>query len=288
MSGVQSPSLIAPPENVSARYVHLKSFFFPVLGIVFLLSALFVLLCAIRRRRPGYNYGSIIIRARTRHLIYPSSPPTTQPPRNAGLDPAAIAQIPTVLYKSAAARDPAGGDASIPLSLECAVCLGEFQDNQTLRVLPSCKHTFHMECIDMWLASHSTCPLCRIPLVFPSHLSNIDPKVQDVSISVEALQRTGVSGEVASSSAQFTFSMPNQFLRTQEPTSSTPPSVTSHRRGEHVQEFSMQNPTPQGPCPLRCACTRFPVRPDIMLSRQSCPSIVVQLNEASSSDATKY
>ncbi|KAH7307481.1 hypothetical protein KP509_22G061300 [Ceratopteris richardii] len=233
MSGVQSPLLIAPSENVSSRYVHLNSFFFPILGIVYLLWGVFALFYGIRRRHPGY-YGPTII---TRHLISFTSPSTTEPPSNAGLDPAAIAQIPTLLYKSAAAGDPAGGDASIPVALECAVCLGEFQDNQTLRVLPSCKHTFHMECIDMWLASHSTCPLCRIPLVFPSRLSNMDPKVQDVRISVEALQRTGVSREIASSSAEFTFSMPNQ------PTSSTPPSLTSDRRGEHAQEFSLQNPT---------------------------------------------
>ncbi|KAL6331240.1 hypothetical protein AAG906_009668 [Vitis piasezkii] len=34
---------------------------------------------------------------------------------------------------------------------ECAVCLS----------LPKCKHSFHAPCIDMWLYSHSDCPLCR-------------------------------------------------------------------------------------------------------------------------------
>ena len=24
-----------------------------------------------------------------------------------------------------------------------------------------CKHLYHVKCIDMWLASHTTCPLCR-------------------------------------------------------------------------------------------------------------------------------
>lgn len=45
--------------------------------------------------------------------------------------------------------------------LECTVCLSKFEDEETLRLLPKCKHAFHMNCIDKWLESHSTCPLCR-------------------------------------------------------------------------------------------------------------------------------
>ncbi|XP_030535677.1 RING-H2 finger protein ATL13 isoform X2 [Rhodamnia argentea] len=41
------------------------------------------------------------------------------------------------------------------------VCLCEFGPEDKLRLLPKCSHAFHMECIDTWLLSHSTCPLCR-------------------------------------------------------------------------------------------------------------------------------
>lgn len=45
--------------------------------------------------------------------------------------------------------------------LECTVCLSKFEDAETLRLLPKCKHAFHMNCIDKWFERHSTCPLCR-------------------------------------------------------------------------------------------------------------------------------
>ncbi|XP_065851222.1 putative RING-H2 finger protein ATL12 [Euphorbia lathyris] len=45
--------------------------------------------------------------------------------------------------------------------LECAVCLSRFEDTEVLRFLPKCKHAFHINCIDQWLQSHSSCPLCR-------------------------------------------------------------------------------------------------------------------------------
>ncbi|XP_061357971.1 E3 ubiquitin-protein ligase ATL42-like [Gastrolobium bilobum] len=45
--------------------------------------------------------------------------------------------------------------------LECAVCLSKFEDVEILRLLPKCKHAFHIDCIDHWLEQHSTCPICR-------------------------------------------------------------------------------------------------------------------------------
>ncbi|GMI90985.1 Arabidopsis Toxicos en Levadura 54 [Hibiscus trionum] len=49
---------------------------------------------------------------------------------------------------------------------ECSVCLNEFQEDETVRLLPKCNHAFHISCIDTWLRSHTNCPLCRAHIVF--------------------------------------------------------------------------------------------------------------------------
>ncbi|VVB00298.1 unnamed protein product [Arabis nemorensis] len=73
------------------------------------------------------------------------------PPRNNGLDSSILQSIPILVFKSCDFKD----------GLECAVCLSDLVDGDKARVLPRCNHGFHVDCIDMWFQSHSTCPLCR-------------------------------------------------------------------------------------------------------------------------------
>ncbi|XP_028806239.1 E3 ubiquitin-protein ligase ATL6-like [Neltuma alba] len=60
-------------------------------------------------------------------------------------------------------------------ALECAVCLNEFKDYETLRLLPKCNHVFHPSCIEAWLSSHVTCPVCR---------EKVNPDYDQVAITV--------------------------------------------------------------------------------------------------------
>ncbi|KAI8553824.1 hypothetical protein RHMOL_Rhmol05G0046200 [Rhododendron molle] len=73
-------------------------------------------------------------------------------PRSSGVDRVVIESLP--FFKFSALRGLRGG-------LECAVCLSKFEDVEVLRLLPKCKHAFHINCVDQWLESHSSCPLCR-------------------------------------------------------------------------------------------------------------------------------
>ncbi|KAK3226431.1 hypothetical protein Dsin_006293 [Dipteronia sinensis] len=44
---------------------------------------------------------------------------------------------------------------------ECPVCLSVFSDGEDIKQLSACKHSFHANCIDMWLNSQPNCPICR-------------------------------------------------------------------------------------------------------------------------------
>ncbi|XP_054807279.1 RING-H2 finger protein ATL46-like [Prosopis cineraria] len=54
---------------------------------------------------------------------------------------------------------------------DCAVCLCEFSEQDKLRLLPMCGHAFHISCLDTWLLSNTTCPLCRATISSSSGFS---------------------------------------------------------------------------------------------------------------------
>lgn len=44
---------------------------------------------------------------------------------------------------------------------QCAVCQDSIAQNEFVRRLTACQHTFHDGCLITWFQRHSTCPLCR-------------------------------------------------------------------------------------------------------------------------------
>ncbi|KAJ3692795.1 hypothetical protein LUZ60_011890 [Juncus effusus] len=70
----------------------------------------------------------------------------------AGVDKSIIKSLP--FFHFSALRGSRAG-------LECAVCLSPYIDTELLRLLPTCKHAFHLSCVDQWLEQNSSCPLCR-------------------------------------------------------------------------------------------------------------------------------
>ncbi|CAL9773561.1 unnamed protein product [Musa acuminata subsp. burmannicoides] len=97
----------------------------------------------------------VYVRYRLLPQLPPAGPAHDRRP-TAGLDPSAVAALPSFAY-----RHGDGDGKGKCTSLDCAVCLSTVDEGETLRMLPACQHTFHAECIDRWLLSSSTCPVCR-------------------------------------------------------------------------------------------------------------------------------
>lgn len=69
----------------------------------------------------------------------------------------------------------------------CSVCLGDYESDERLQRIPTCGHTFHVDCIDHWLATHTTCPLCRVSLL-PPPKPTADQQGHEVQISEDQFQ----------------------------------------------------------------------------------------------------
>ncbi|XP_044462476.1 RING-H2 finger protein ATL66-like [Mangifera indica] len=132
-------------------------YFFVVLSAVVLLVALFLL------------YSRWLCR-----LIQPSlaNAPDAPPSLSQGLDPTTINALPIIMHRLKSTPDvnTVGDEEN-----ECCICLGEFEDGDKLKILPKCRHFYHGECVDRWLSTQSSCPLCRNSLrvdsVVPSPIS---------------------------------------------------------------------------------------------------------------------
>jgi hypothetical protein len=43
----------------------------------------------------------------------------------------------------------------------CSICFEDLRENQIKKTLSRCKHMFHNRCINKWLRTNMTCPICR-------------------------------------------------------------------------------------------------------------------------------
>lgn len=46
---------------------------------------------------------------------------------------------------------------------DCAICMKDFKTDDKVFAL-KCGHSFHVECLEPWLASNTVCPACRYDL----------------------------------------------------------------------------------------------------------------------------
>ncbi|KAI7984411.1 E3 ubiquitin-protein ligase ATL6 [Camellia lanceoleosa] len=88
---------------------------------------------------------------------FSSAPPAHVPAELLGLDSTSIDKLPTFVHRSM----PSSNKEE---ETECSICLGLFEDEEIIKVLPKCQHAYHTHCVDKWLRTRSSCPLCRATL----------------------------------------------------------------------------------------------------------------------------
>jgi E3 ubiquitin-protein ligase ATL41 len=142
-------------------------------------SVLIIVLCeclCCRRRRRGPGGTVVYVAARPFFL------PSTTDDGDGGLSPSAVSTLPSFVFRrglpvgGGSGRGEGSGSGSGRGWAQCAVCLSLVQEGEVVRRLPACTHLFHVCCIDMWLHSHSTCPLCRATVLPTKEVPSNDPQ----------------------------------------------------------------------------------------------------------------
>ncbi|CAN7021262.1 unnamed protein product [Brassica oleracea var. botrytis] len=108
-----------------------------------------------------------------------------------GLDQAVINSYPKFHFSnetSVASSDGfaggGGGDTS------CSICLCQYKEAEMLRMMPECKHYFHLCCLDAWLKLNGSCPVCRnSPFPTPTSTPLSTPLSEVVPLSLYAADR---------------------------------------------------------------------------------------------------
>ncbi|KAK6942721.1 Zinc finger, RING-type [Dillenia turbinata] len=146
-------SMESPPDQPRISGSYITPLLISMLGIVSTALALvayhliLVRYCHIRRATREFGGATSHMAAGDRQLAN-------------GVDEKVLKKIPIVAYSSE--KDIFRVD-----QVECVVCLGELEDGDLVRLLPVCKHAFHVSCIDKWFMARSSCPICRSPVVSP-------------------------------------------------------------------------------------------------------------------------
>ncbi|KAK6162255.1 hypothetical protein DH2020_002096 [Rehmannia glutinosa] len=90
-----------------------------------------------------------------------------------GLDQGVINSYPKFVFTK---RNGIGANDTV-----CSICLCEYMESEMLRMLPDCRHSFHVMCVDAWLKLNASCPVCRnspLPTPLSTPLQEVVPLSQ--------------------------------------------------------------------------------------------------------------
>jgi len=67
-----------------------------------------------------------------------------------------------------------------PSKFTCAVCIEDIEIGEWYKKLPQCQHCFHATCIDQWLSTRATCPVCRQRVMVDDYADGSNPSAQTI------------------------------------------------------------------------------------------------------------
>ncbi|XP_013648261.2 E3 ubiquitin-protein ligase ATL4 [Brassica napus] len=150
-------SLIDPShgDSHSSSLDSLKPSVLVIILILLMTLLISVSICFLLRclNRCSSHHSSLSPSSSTESLRFSNRRVSPETERSSVLDSLPVFKFSSVTRRSSASN-----------SSDCAVCLSRFEPDDQLRLLPLCCHAFHADCIDIWLVSNQTCPLCRSPL----------------------------------------------------------------------------------------------------------------------------
>jgi E3 ubiquitin-protein ligase ATL6/9/15/31/42/55 len=168
---VRAQPSFAPDDSTSQNFQPSVGIVIAILSVMFSVTLL-LLVYAKFCHRPGHAHGDL---PQNFAFIRSSS-------RFSGIDKTVIESLPFFRFSSLKGSKE---------GLECAVCLSKFEDIEMLRLLPKCKHAFHIACIDNWLEKHASCPICR------HRVSAEDPTIFTYTHSMRLMNQSELQGEEA-------------------------------------------------------------------------------------------
>lgn len=190
------PPVTPQPQQANPNFSPLVIALIGILAGAFLLVSYYTIIAKYCTKWDAFRQ-----RAREDHEnndpFHHQAPPGEWPVLTRGLEESVINSLPAFKYRR--------GDGLVDDN-ECAVCLSEFQEDESLRLLPKCTHAFHLPCIDKWLSTHSNCPLCRANIVaslVSSPVEVVEIPREEASVSaVDSPLQNPVENEAGESSLQ--------------------------------------------------------------------------------------
>ncbi|KAL7144935.1 hypothetical protein ABFS83_07G044600 [Erythranthe nasuta] len=171
-----------PPHSSHASFPIIAVAIIGIIATGFLLVGyyVFVIKCCLNWHRIDLLRRFSFSRRRRVDATSPTARSPAAAAANRGLTESAIRSIPVFKFNKAASIIINNDNNAIikTTTCDCAVCLNEFQEDEKLRIIPNCRHLFHIDCIDVWLQNNANCPLCRTS-ISPNYYTNTFQENQD-------------------------------------------------------------------------------------------------------------